>query len=73
MRRGGTAEGCLLFPMFTAGCETAEQGVRDGILERMRTVESTGMTQVNRARSLMQKVWEIGQPWETLLSTEFIG
>ena len=47
VRRGGTAEGCLLFPMFTAGCDTADEAVREDILARMRTVESAGMTQVS--------------------------
>ena len=73
VRKGGTAEACLLFPMFTAGCDAlAEEeddgrdggggggGGRDGggkggvggkgqrevIMERLRCVEATGMTQV---------------------------
>ncbi|KAK3945264.1 fungal-specific transcription factor domain-containing protein [Diplogelasinospora grovesii] len=70
---GGTAETNLLFPMFTAGCELANEAQRILILERIQTVEGTGMTQVSSARRLMEKVWERGQPWDTLLSTEFIG
>jgi hypothetical protein len=31
------------------------------------------MLQVQRARKLMEKVWETGQPWETLVDAEFIG
>ncbi|KAH8883954.1 C6 zinc finger protein [Thozetella sp. PMI_491] len=73
IERGGTAETCLLFPMFTAGCELTNDTARAAILERVRTVEKTGMTQVSGARKLMEKVWREGQPWETLLSTEFIG
>ena len=46
IRRGGTAEVGILFPMFTAGCETQDQQHRDHILERFRTVEKNGMTQV---------------------------
>ncbi len=47
VRKGGTAEACLLFPMFTAGCDAREgDGLREGILERMRSVEGFGMTQV---------------------------
>ncbi|KAL8694182.1 MAG: hypothetical protein Q9218_001125 [Villophora microphyllina] len=45
VRKGGTAEACLLFPMFTAGCDAREQGQREIIMERLRFVEETGMTQ----------------------------
>lgn len=47
MRRGGTAEANLLFPMFTAGCDARDGGVRAEILERLRVVERSGMTQVS--------------------------
>lgn len=47
VRKGGTAEACLLFPMFTAGCDTQEQDQRDVIMERLRCVEESGMTQVS--------------------------
>lgn len=46
VRKGGTAEACLLFPMFTAGCDARERGQREVIMERLRCVEETGMTQV---------------------------
>jgi hypothetical protein len=45
--RGGPAEACLLFPMFTAGCELEDKESRTLILERIKTVEGTGMTQVS--------------------------
>ncbi|TDZ17708.1 hypothetical protein Cob_v009339 [Colletotrichum orbiculare MAFF 240422] len=73
IRAGGTAETGFLFPMFVAGCNTQVERQRMGILERLGRVESNGMTQVRKARLLMQKVWETGQPWEPLLSSEFIG
>lgn len=47
VRRGGTAEANLLFPMFTAGCDAREGQVRAEILERLRAVEGSGMTQVS--------------------------
>ncbi|KAL8705739.1 MAG: hypothetical protein Q9201_001173 [Fulgogasparrea decipioides] len=48
VRKGGTAEACLLFPMFTAGCDAPEEGGQRGvIMERLRCVEETGMTQVS--------------------------
>lgn len=47
VRKGGTAEACLLFPMFTAGCDAQEQGQRSVIMERLMAVEESGMTQVS--------------------------
>ncbi|KAI1087446.1 hypothetical protein F5B19DRAFT_497368 [Rostrohypoxylon terebratum] len=73
IRPGGTAESCLLFPMFTAGCDARDEGQRELILQRFVTAENHGMTQIHNARRLMQKVWETQKPWETLVSTEFIG
>ena len=58
VRRGGTAEACLLFPMFTAGCDTADGPLREAILSRMATVESTGMTQVSTTRS-GERAWGV--------------
>ena len=46
VRKGSTAEACLLFPMFTAGCHAKGEGRRGKILERLRSVEGSGMTQV---------------------------
>jgi len=48
VRKGGTAEACLLFPMFTAGCDAQTQDQRDRIMERLRSVEGSGMTQVRQ-------------------------
>ncbi|KAL8840460.1 MAG: hypothetical protein Q9170_001336 [Blastenia crenularia] len=73
VRKGGTAEACLLFPMFTAGCDAREVGQREVIMERLRCVEESGMTQVHKARTLIEKVWETGRPWETLVTGEFFG
>ncbi|KAI0172048.1 hypothetical protein GGR52DRAFT_548814 [Hypoxylon sp. FL1284] len=73
IKPGGTAESCLLFPMFTAGCDARDEGQRALILKRFLTAENHGMTQIHNARRLMQKVWETQKPWETLVSTEFIG
>ena len=46
VRKGGTAEACLLFPMFTAGCQAKEEWQREKLLDRLRSVEGSGMTQV---------------------------
>ena len=47
VRKGGTAEACLLFPMFTAGCDAKDPYQRERILERIVSVEKSGMTQVS--------------------------
>ncbi|KAK1984099.1 C6 zinc finger protein [Colletotrichum cereale] len=70
---GGSAETGFLFPMFTAGCNALDEGQRRKILERFKSVESNGMTQVHKAKKMMESVWASGQAWEPLLCTEFIG
>ena len=73
LREGGTAEACMLFPMFIAGCEALQISSRMKFLERLKSVEMTGLTQARAARTLMQRVWEEGKPWEQLVRGEFIG
>ena len=51
IRKGGTAEACLLFPMFTAGCDAKEGWQRERIMDRLRCVEGLGMTQVSHIMS----------------------
>lgn len=46
VRPGGTAENCLLFPLFSAGCEAVEGGHREYTLKRMIEVEKSGLVQV---------------------------
>lgn len=70
----GSASGAgLLFPMFTAGCDVTDDSARVRMLERFRRAETSGMAQVRTARRLMERSWVTGRPWETLLTTEFIG
>lgn len=73
VRRGSSAEACLLFPMFTAGCDTQDDRQRADILDRIKGMEMVGMTQIHKARALMERVWETGKPWETLVAGEFFG
>lgn len=73
VRKGGSAEACLLFPMFTAGCDTHDERKRAEILERILAMEMVGMTQIHKARALMERVWQTGKPWETLVAGEFFG
>ena len=74
VRKGGTAEGCLLFPMFTAGCDAKIRADRDIIMERITRMEGLGMSNIKKARTLMEKVWETGRPWESLVTGDsFFG
>lgn len=73
VRRGSSAESCLLFPMFTAGCEAQTEDQRMLFMNRLKAVEGWGMSHVGRARALMQTVWDTGRPWETLVNGEFFG
>ena len=52
VRKGGPAEACLLFPMFTAGCDAKDEVQRGTILERIESVEGSGMTQVRSIRRI---------------------
>ncbi len=73
IREGGSAEACLLFPMFTAGVE-AEDGLdRAEVLSRIKGAEGLGMCQVSRARKIMEEVWRTGISWESLVTGEFFG
>ena len=70
---GGSAEACLLFPMFTAGVEAEDQKTRDTVLARVKGIEEVGMCQVSRARTLMEEVWRTGKEWEGMVEGEFFG
>jgi hypothetical protein len=73
IRRGSTAEACLLFPMFAAGCDMEDQGQREKIMQRLKSVEGFGMANTPRVATLLQNVWDTGKPWESLRSGEFFG
>ena len=57
VRKGGTAEACLLFPMFTAGCQAKEDWMREKLLQRLKSVEGSGMTQVFDTCFLLTSVY----------------
>jgi hypothetical protein len=73
IRAGGTAEACLLFPMFTAGVEAEDALDRAEVLSRIKGAEDLGMCQVSRARKIMEEVWRTGVSWESLVTGEFLG
>lgn len=47
IRHGAPAEVGVLFPLFTAGCETRDPQQRVDIMERFNILEKTGMKQVS--------------------------
>ncbi|KAK2733729.1 hypothetical protein FQN57_001956 [Myotisia sp. PD_48] len=71
--RGGQEEVCVLFPLFTAGCESQDQQQRVEIRNRVKDFEGVGMKQIRGARKLMQRSWEKGLPWTVLANGEFLG
>ena len=73
IREGGSAEACLLFPMFTAGVEAEDRLDRAEVLSRIKGAEGLGMCQVSRARRIMEEVWRTGISWECLVTGEFFG
>jgi Fungal specific transcription factor domain len=73
IREGGSAEACLLFPMFSAGVEALEMNDRELILKRIKSTEMIGMWQVGRARRIMEEVWRTGGAWETVVGKDGEG
>ncbi|OJJ45876.1 hypothetical protein ASPZODRAFT_68948 [Penicilliopsis zonata CBS 506.65] len=73
IRPGSPAEVGALFPLFTAGCENQDMDQRMEIMRRMRTLEATGMKQMQNARQLMQRCWDEDLPWIALAQGEFLG
>lgn len=71
--RGGNAENCLLFPLFTAGCEVVDAERRQYVHERMEGLEKIGMVQFGRAKVIMERVWREGGSWSDVVGKEFIG
>jgi hypothetical protein len=47
VRKGSTAEMCLLFPMFTAGCDAQDEGQKGLIMDRLKGIEELGMSHVS--------------------------
>ena len=73
IRAGGSAEACLLFPMFSAGVEAIYEQDRELILKRVKGTEGIGMWQVGRARRIMEEVWRTGGAWETVVGRDGDG
>jgi hypothetical protein len=55
-----TANILILWPVFSAGCETTSPSERDMIRERMGIMQNFGMGNFTRTRELLEKYWESG-------------
>lgn len=62
-----TANILILWPIFSAGCETTVPSERDMIRERMGIMQSFGMGNFTRTRDLLELFWESGSElqWDT--------
>lgn len=62
-----TANILILWPVFSAGCETTVPSERDMIRERMGIMQSFGMGNFTRTRDLLELFWESGSElqWDT--------
>ncbi|GAD93949.1 C6 finger domain protein, putative [Paecilomyces variotii No. 5] len=70
---GSSPEMSVIFPIFTAGCETQDPLERLEILDRIKGMEIAGLKQVQHARTLMQRCWAEDLPWIALADGEFLG
>lgn len=70
---GSNAEASVLFPLFTAACETLEEETRAVVRERLESIRCTAFLQVGKAWGLIEEVWRTGRSCDELLTTEFIG
>jgi len=80
VRKGSSATACLLFPIFTAGCDTQDEKQRGDILERIKGVERFGMTQVRFIPSLypqyadcVTRYTRLARLWKELGRLESLG
>lgn len=60
----------ILWPIFSAGCETEESEERNTILARMGNMQKLGMGNFTRAREVLRDYWLSGsqQPWDIHLA-----
>ncbi|KAK9241170.1 fungal-specific transcription factor domain-containing protein [Lipomyces kononenkoae] len=64
----------VLWPIFSAGCETDNIIERDLIKERMSNMRSLGMGNFTRARDVLSQFWDAGTdlPWDIYLANSGI-
>lgn len=68
-----TANSCLIFPMFTAGCESQIKADREVFIMRLRDMQRFGWQHVARACEIMQNVWDTGRSWESMAQGDFLA
>ncbi|KAE8398053.1 hypothetical protein BDV37DRAFT_291453 [Aspergillus pseudonomiae] len=64
----------ILWPMFTAGCETSFVSERDLIQKRMANMQSLGLGNYTRARDMLRMFWSSGSllPWDIYFAEQGI-
>ncbi|OGM43186.1 hypothetical protein ABOM_008859 [Aspergillus bombycis] len=64
----------ILWPMFSAGCETSFVSERDLIQNRMANMQSLGMGNYTRARDMLRLFWSSGSllPWDVYFAEQGI-
>lgn len=69
---GSVANILILWPVFTAGCETDNLVQRNFIKERMRSIEAFGMGNVSSAIDAMTAYWNSGtnERWDIFLDRQ---
>ncbi|OKP12999.1 hypothetical protein PENSUB_1099 [Penicillium subrubescens] len=60
----------ILWPIFSAGCETEESEERNTIFARMGNMQKLGMGNFTRSREVLRKYWISGSqlPWDIYLA-----
>lgn len=60
----------ILWPIFSAGCETDIAAEREMIQQRMENMQTLGMGNFTRARELLHRFWSSGTslPWDEYFS-----
>jgi hypothetical protein len=70
IRPTSTANILLLWPIFSAGCETDEVAERGLVDERMGIMQDMGMGNFTRARRVLNRFWAAGteERWDVWLA-----
>ncbi len=65
---GSSAEGSLMLPIVTAGCELLDLNKRKTICNRMVGLHKRGMIVASRAVEIMKEVWRTGKLFNDILA-----
>ncbi|KAL1303181.1 hypothetical protein AAFC00_006607 [Neodothiora populina] len=53
----------VILPLYLAGSESQNPGLRNETSRRLQRIGDAGMSQVARVRNLLHHIWESGQDW----------